>query len=325
MRGKYVNLSLGFLNIVFGILIIIFQIYVPQDIKDLTLQEITVSNYISTAIKVLTVIVTIIDLIAMMSNKDESKFKSGYRTAIFVISYFIIPKFFIGLFPIIGGIIVINKIMRANLVELDSTFALSIILLVFVLVFASIFACFIYKYLGQYIYKNQNKGEQSYSDDFFKYITPLDTDDVYINLKIDGKYGYINQSGEIVINFEYDFASPFIDINIYNKPFQIALVSKDEKSSIIMKNKRVVKSYISEIANDDYNAKIQELEKFYKNELNQDGDMQFEIKKLTDKKNKAIAYEGFSEQYTYKYNFNSDYDIEVIKSNMGLRRYILFS
>ena len=37
------------------------------------------------------------------------------------------------------------------------------------------------------------------------------------NVKIDGKYGYINQNGETVIDFKYDYASPFIKIVQYNK------------------------------------------------------------------------------------------------------------
>ncbi|MGN1298657.1 MAG: WG repeat-containing protein [Candidatus Scatovivens sp.] len=319
MRGKYVNLSMGIMNILFGILIIVFQIYVPQDISDLTVQENQVTNVISISIKILLIIISIINFIAFYNNKMESGFKSGYKITLFSLSYFILPKFIIAIFPIIGGIIIIKKIMKENLIELDSTLALSVILLIFVAIFVLIVSSFLYTYIGQYMYKKQNKDEMSYSDTFFKYITELDTQDVYIGFKVNGKYGYINQKGEIVIDFEYDFASPFIKINMYNKNFDIALVCKDGKSYIIMKNKRIVKSYVSESSNDDYEAKIKELEDFYKNTLKQTGDMQYEIEPIKSNMNKAKVYDEKSTEYTYKYDYNSEYDIIVIQSNMGLK------
>ena len=46
MRGKIVNLCIGFANILFGILIIIFTTKVPQDKTLLTIQEGTVVKYI---------------------------------------------------------------------------------------------------------------------------------------------------------------------------------------------------------------------------------------------------------------------------------------
>ena len=39
MRGKIVNLCIGLMNIVFGVLLLIFTIYVPQDETLLTVQE----------------------------------------------------------------------------------------------------------------------------------------------------------------------------------------------------------------------------------------------------------------------------------------------
>ena len=63
---------------------------------------------------------------------------------------------------------------------------------------------------------------------------------------------------------------------MYNKNFEIALVCEGQKSSIIMKNQRVVKTYVSESDNEDYEAKIKELEDFYKNTLRQENEMEFE-------------------------------------------------
>ena len=56
--------------------------------------------------------------------------------------------------------------------------------------------------------------------------------DAYINVKKDGKFGYINQNGKIVIDFSFDFASPFVLINEYDKTFEVALVSENGSSYI---------------------------------------------------------------------------------------------
>ena len=76
----------------------------------------------------------------------------------------------------------------------------------------------------------ENKNELAYKSDYFKYITELGIEDVYINIKKDGKYGYINQNGEVVIDFLYDYASPFVGITAYNKHFDIALVCQNGSS-----------------------------------------------------------------------------------------------
>ena len=318
MRGKYVNLSMGIMNIVFGILILVFQIYVPQDISQLTVQENQVVNIISISIKILLVIMSIINLIALCNNRMESGFKSGYKIALFSLSYFVLSKAIIAVFPIIAGTIIINKIVKENLIEIDSTFALSIIIVIFITTVVLIFGCFVYESLAEYLYKKQNKDELQYSETFFKYITELNTDDKYIGFKANGKYGYINQKGEIVIEFKYDFASPFIKINMYNKNFEIALVCEGQKSSIIMKNQRVVKTYVSESDNEDYEAKIKELEDFYKNTLRQENEMEFEIAPIKSNMNKVPVYDEISSEYTYKYDYNEQYDIIVIQSSMGL-------
>lgn len=319
MRGKYVNLSMGIMNIVFGILILVFQIYVPQDIVELTVQENQAKNIISIVLKLMLGIISILNFVAFYNNRMESGFKSGYKIALFSLSYFILEKAIVAVFPIIAGIMVINKVIKENLIELDSTLALSIIILVFVAMFVLIGCCLFYKQIGQNIYNKENKDEQAYSEDFFKYITELETQDVYIGFKANGKYGYINQNGDIVINFEYDFASPFININMYDKNFQIALVCKDNKSYIIMKNQRVVKSYVSQVDVNDYEAKMKELEDFYYNILKQTEEMQYEIKTIKSNMNKVPKYEEVSSDYTYKYDYNEQYDIVVIQSSMGLK------
>ena len=46
MRGKIVNLCIGFMNILFGVLILIYTLNVPQDQTLLTVQEQAVTKII---------------------------------------------------------------------------------------------------------------------------------------------------------------------------------------------------------------------------------------------------------------------------------------
>ncbi len=188
MRGKFVNLSLGIMNIAFGILILVFQLYVPQNLSELTIQENQVTQILNIAIKVILVIISIINIIALYSNRMEPRFKSGYQISLFALLYFILPYFVVSAFSIMAGIIIINRIIRENLIQIDSMFAISIFVLIIGLILALIILSFCYKNMGQYLYEKQNKDEQEYSEAFFKYITELDTQDVYINFKVDGKY-----------------------------------------------------------------------------------------------------------------------------------------
>lgn len=318
MRGKFVNLGFGVINIVFGLLIIVFHQYVPQDVTDLTIQQMAVQQFLAFAIKLILIVILIINIIALYNNRTESNFKSSYRIGIFSVIYFILPNLFVSILPILSGILIIKNVLKENLIQLDSTAVLSIILVILAILGLIILGSLKYQDIAEYIYDKQNEGMQEYSKTFFKYITPIETEDVYINVKNNGKYGYINQKGETVIDFKYDYASPFIKIVQYNKEFEVALVCKDSISYIIMKNERIVKSYITESANEDYSLKIAELERFYKEELGQTDEMKYEIKVIDNNIRKIKPYSEEEIDYTYKYDFTDKYDLGIISSSLGL-------
>jgi hypothetical protein len=177
---------------------------------------------------------------------------------------------------------------------------------------------FLYKPIGVYIKDKENENEQAYQKDFFKYITELDITEPYINVKKDGKYGYINTAGETVIEFLYDYASPFVKITAYNKNFEIALVCQDGKSAIILKNGRKVMTYRSESADENYDAKLEELKDIYTNTLGQSGEMQTEINKITNNISKIPVYDEVATDYTYRYDYNIEYDLIVTQSSLGM-------
>lgn len=319
MRGKIVNLCIGFMNVLYGILIMFFTIYVPQDKTLLTVQENYVVKNIILAIYIVMISITMIDILQSYNHRTDTLFNVSYIIGAFAISFLFIKLPIIGVFSIIAGIIILFKSIKENLVELNSTTAISISIVIVSVIAIIGFITFRYASIGQNIKNKENKDELAYKTDYFKYVTELtEYSDPYINVKKDGKFGYINQYGDIVVDFLYDYASPFIKINVYNKDFYIALVCENGSSYIILKNGRKVLSYRTESNDDNYEAKLKELEKIYKETLSQPGDMQFEIGKITDNMTKAEVYPEVSSEYTYRYNYNEEYDLIVTQSNLGL-------
>lgn len=320
MRGKVVNLCIGLMNIVFGVLLLIFTIYVPQDQTLLTVQENTVRTANLYGIYLAMVAVFGLNLIQYIANLKDTTFKTGYMFGLFVISFIFIKQPAIASFSIISGIIIIYKSLKENLVEIDSTVAISMTLIIMALTVVLAGISLSYKQLGNYIKDKENEDEQEFVSTYFRYITELGIDDIYINVKKDGKYGYINQNGEVVIDFKYDYASPFVKIQQYGKRFDIALVCENGSSYVILKNQRVVMSYRSESSYENYGAKTKELEDIYYNTLEQKEEMETEAPKIMDNIARVPVYEEDNEfiDYTYRYDYNDEYDLIVVKSNLGL-------
>lgn len=320
MRGKIVNLCIGFMNIVFGILLLIFTIYVPQDITLLTVQENTVRTANLFGIYFVLIAVFGLDLIQYINNLKNKTFKAGYMFSLFVISFIFIKQPAIAIFPLVSGLIIVYKSLKENLVEIDSTMAISLTLIIMALTVVLAGISLSYKQIGNHIKDKENENEQPFVSTYFRYITELGINDIYINVKKDGKYGYINPRGETVIDFKYDYASPFVRIEQYGKHFDIALVCENGSSYIILKNQRVVMSYRSESSDENYGAKAKELENIYYNTLEQKGDMITEAPKIINNMSKAPVYQEDKSyvNYTYRYDYDDEYDLIVTKSNLGL-------
>lgn len=318
MRGKIVNLCLGFMNLLFGILIVAFTIHVPQDKTLLTVQESFVVTWILRAMYVVMGSVAIIDAIQSYNHRSDTVFNTGYVIGIFTISFIFIKEPIIAAFSIISGLIILFKSLKENLVELDSTAAISISIVVMAATAIIGLFTLTYSSIGQSIKNKENKNELSYKQDYFKYITELEIDEPYINVKKDGKYGYINQNGEVKIDFVYDYASPFVEITVYDKKFHIALVCSDGSTEVILKNKRKVMSYRSESSDENYKAKLEELEDIYTNTLHQTEKMKYEIQEITNNITRVPEYKVASSEYTYRYDYNEEYDLIVTQSNLGL-------
>ena len=79
-------------------------------------------------------------------------------------------------------------------------------------------------------------------------------------------------------------------------------------------------SYRSESSDQNYGAKTKELENIYYNILEQKKEMNTEVIKITDNISRIPIYPEYKEStdYTYRYDYNNEYDITVTKSNLGL-------
>ncbi len=318
MRGKIINLCIGGMNILFGILLLVYTLYIPKEVIEFTVQELSVISIVKKAIYGLLILVVFIDVFQYRNNRDNSKMKTGYLFGFFALSFVLIKEPMICIFSILCGIVVSIETWKDTVVEIDSTTGISIVALIMVATLLVTGTTIFYKNIAQSIKNKENEGSREYEQNYFKYITELDITEPYINVKKDGKYGYINPKGDVVIDFVYDYASPFVNITVYNKDFQVALVSQDGTSQIILKNQREVMSYRSESADGNYEAKKKELEHIYKNILGQGGQMQTEIEKRTDAMERAPRYEETSDEYTYRYDYNDKYDIIITQSNLGL-------
>jgi hypothetical protein len=77
-------------------------------------------------------------------------------------------------------------------------------------------------------------------------------------------------------------------------------------------------SYRSESSDENYGAKLEELEDIYHNTLSQIGSLKYEITEVDNNINKVSVYQEISSDYTYRYNYNDEYDLIVTQSNLGL-------
>ena len=322
MRGKVVNLTIGLIDILFGLAIGFFAYYIPQDITQVTVQEEQVKTYILFALYIALGIIILFNLIEWFAHKKDGEKYYGCILVFFSLLFLFFKDPAVAVLPFVGGIMIIDKTRKARLIESSSTGLISFFVLIATLIVMIGVAIFAYKQIGISIKDNENRNETPFKEDYFKYVTELDIESPYINVKKGGKYGYIDMEGNTVIDFNLDYASPFVNIVQYDKNFQIALVCQNGSTDIILKNGRKVMSYRSESNNENYEAKEKELEDLYKNTFGQVGPMTYEINKVTDNKIKLPVYEEdkqkLNKDYTYRYSYNDEYDILITESQLGL-------
>lgn len=314
MRGKLVNAIVGGMNFVFGILALLFKFYLPS-LSVATQQEIKVVTEVNSYVFILMIVVALFNFVTLIFNCKDKIFLFSYVLAILSSCFYFLDFNYIGVLYILAALLIEIQVLRENVIFTNSTIYIVCVSVVIVAIGIAAVNLLTYKDRVEKIVKQEAKGYVEYQESYFKNISVLDEDaEFYINVKRDGKWGYVNSNGDVKIDFEYDYASPFITISKYDKNFDIALVCKDDVSSIILKNKRNVMTFKNEISIDDYDAQFQKLKDLYVDTFKQTDDIENNINLVDTSNMKSIdAYEGFS----YRYPFNDEYDIYITVSQIG--------
>ncbi len=314
MRGKLVNAIVGGMNLLYGILVLLFNLYMPN-VNTATAEELRLINQNNILIFMLMIVVAFANIITLIFNRKDKVFLFSYILAILSSTFYFFDFYYIAIIYILAALLIEVQVLRENVISVNNVFYIvfiSIIMVAIVLVGINVLT---YKYELQDIIKEENKGYISYSDDYFKNITELGEDsEVYLNVKRNGKWGYINKKGETKIDFIYDYALPFVTIEKYDKKFDIALVDDRDTASIILKNKRVVMTFKNDIPYDDMNSQLDKFQDLYENTFGQEGNIENKFLSVeTSNMNVINAYEG----YPYRFPFNSEYDIYITVSQTG--------
>ena len=174
MRGKIVNVCVGCMNIAFGIFLLIYTMYIPQEITELTVQELSVTKTVLKISYLILIFIVVMDIFQYQNNKDNNKMKTGYLIGLFMVSFFLIKEPAIAIIPIISGLIISIAACQDRVVEIDSTTGISIIALMIMAIVILIGVSLGYEKIGESIKNKENKGNQAYTSDYFKYVTELD-------------------------------------------------------------------------------------------------------------------------------------------------------
>ena len=132
MRGKIVNLCIGLMNILFGILIIAYTNTIPQDKTVMTVQENNVVTYVTFGIYIVMFTIAVIDIIQCHQHRTDTAFNTAYVLGFFSVSILFIKEPAIAIFSILSGIIILFKSLKENLVEINSVTAISISIVIMV-------------------------------------------------------------------------------------------------------------------------------------------------------------------------------------------------
>lgn len=314
MRGKFVNAIVGGMNFLYGAVVLFFNFYMPST-GTATAQELKVINEIYQYIFVLMIVVAIANFITLIFNYKDKIFLFAYVLAILASSFYFLDFNLISIIYVLAGLLIEIQVLRENMLSTNNTIYIVFISIIIVAIGLAALSVFTYKDKVEDIVKQETKGYVAYNEDYFKNISVLGEDsEFYINVKREGKWGYINSNGETKIDFEYDYATPFITIEKYDKKFDIALVCKDNTASIILKNKRNVMTFKNEVSPDDYLAQLNILEKIYNETLKQTDKMKDKFVSVDTSNMTTIeAYKD----YPYRYPFNDEYDIYITVSQAG--------
>ena len=316
MKGKKTNIFLGILNIILGLLLIMYVWYMLHNNRlELTRHQRFVMNIEHNIIFGISVVICFINFVFSIFNMKKGYYFVFYLFSLVGIITFFTPIYIYPIFTIISGILIIRTLSKNNYIEKDNFFASTIIIIMMGIIGLSAISLSQYKKIAEYIKKREDINLTAYNPEYFKYVEEIPDKSIYINVKLNGKYGYINKSGETKIDFKYDYATPFYKIKAYDKTFELAAVSTKNTTDVIMKNERKVMSYNSEYANEDHEGKRDEFVKILKDVI---GEKNPELE-VSNKYNGFATrniYEDTKNSNEKRYQFTDKYDVLIQKSEI---------
>ena len=321
MKSKVLNAVAALMNFLFGVIILCYSFIAPN-VTRASQNELIVMDQISYMTLAIMIIVAIANLSLLMANRQNSVFAFAYAISVIASAFYIFKIDIIAILYLLAALLICIQVLRENVIERNSTiFMIFLSIIIAAIVLFGIYAL-TYRDSVEELNEKDNIGQTEYKEDFFEYVSEVNIDDLYINVEQNGKWGYINQNGQKVIDFKYEYASPFVKIEKNNKQFDVALVCDENSGYIILKNKRVVFSYKNDIDVNDYEAQMEKLEEIKKKTLKQEKDFDDSlIMAKTENKRKIHAYE--SGGYTYPLNENYDVYIKISSQTNGVNRHEL--
>ena len=316
MKGKKTNIFLGILNIILGLLLIMYVWYMLHNNKlELTRHQRFVMNIEHNIIFGISVVICFINFVFSIFNMKKGYYFVFYLFSLVGIITFFTPSYIYPIFTIISGILIIRTLSKNNYIEKDNFFASTIIIIMMGIIGLSAISLSQYKKIAEYIKKREDINLTAYNPEYFKYVEEIPDKSIYINVKLNGKYGYINKSGETKIDFKYDYATPFYKIRAYDKTFELAAVSTKNTTDVIMKNERKVMSYNSEYANEDHEGNRDLFVKILKDVI---GEKNPELEVSNNYNGFATRniYEDTKNSNEKRYQFTDKYDVLIQKSEI---------
>lgn len=189
MRGKFVNAIMGLMNLLFGALILLFNLYMPN-IARATEQEAEVINEISSFIVILLVLVLFTNLIAVVFNYKDKVFLFSYILAIISTSFYFFDFYYIAILYILAAFLIEIQVLRENIISVNNIFYIVVISIIIVAIGLTGLNILTYKDKVEKLVKKENAGFMQYEEDYFKNISELGEDaQFYINVKRERKMG----------------------------------------------------------------------------------------------------------------------------------------
>lgn len=321
MKSKVLNAVAALMNFLFGVVVIVYSFIAPN-ITRATANEIAVMEQIDLYTLLILIVLSLANLILLIANRHNSVFAFAYAISILAAGFYIFNINIIAILYLLSALLICIQVLRENIIEKNNTLFMIILSIIIAAILLLGLYSLTYKDSVEELEEKDNIGQTEYKEDFFEYVSEVGINDLYINVESNGKWGYINQKGETVIDFKYEYASPFVKITKNNKDFDIALVCDETSAYVILKNERIVFSYKNDIDVDDYEAQYNKLREIYETTLKQEDPFENNIiLAKTENKRKIAAYESGG----YLYPINDDYDvyIKISSQTNGVNRHEL--